>query len=265
MALTQVTGLKYFPFFTDYLKNPKIEALHTNYGSDGVLTYIYLLSEAFRAEGYYLVLDQDLMDQMKRYLGKSEKFIYQVIAFLVSRSLLVEVPGILTAQDTVYTSRFIQEQYQEVSKRLRRQTEVKPEIWFLKEDETESCIYCTLFSENYGKKRSNYVKNGKNYGNSDTKESKLKENKLNEIKGESAYVIGELTADDYRQLLTAYGKDMTRYYIARTLKYNKCNLFDIKKWIKEDNGRVSKNRFNDFPQHEYDFDLLEKKLMETLQ
>lgn len=265
MARPRKKGLDYFPFDTDFFTRPEIEALHARFGNDGVMIYLYILCEAYRRNGYYLVLSDDVMDHMMAHVTGNERVIKQVLKYLVSRSLLFKLTDSkLTGPVTIYTSPAIQKQFQEVSKRLKRHVRVDETIWMLKEDESESCIKCTLFSDKHGENCNNSVENEDNSGENTTKESKENEKKLNEMKEESAYVIGRLTKEDYMGLLSRHGSEIVRYYIARTLDYNTCDKSTIERWIKQDKARNKVNKFNDFPQREYDFDLLEKRLMENL-
>lgn len=267
MARQRKAGLDYFPFDTDFFTKPEVESLHTRYGNDGVMIYLYILCEAYRRHGYYLMINDDVTDHMMAHVTRNERVIKQVLKYLVSRSLLFEAKASdskLVNPVTVYTSPAIQKQFQEVSKRLKRHVRVDENIWMLKEDETESYIKCTLFSDNSGENNNNSGKNGDNSGKNTTKENKLNESKLNEMKGESAYVVGRLTGEDYRILLDKYGSETVRDYIMRTLHYNTCDKSTIERWIKQDKGKKKVNRFNDFHQHEYDFELLEKRLMESL-
>lgn len=265
MARPRKKGLDYFPFDTDFFTRPEIEALHARFGNDGVMIYMYILCEAYRRNGYYLVLSDDVMDHMMAHVTGNERVIKQVLKYLVSRSLLFELTDSkLTGPVTIYTSPAIQKQFQEVSKRLKRHVRVDETIWMLKEDESESCIKCTLFSDKHGENDNNSVENEDNSEENTTKESKENKKKLNEMKEESAYVIGRLTEEDYRELLSRYGSEMVRYYVARTDYYKTCDKQTIERWIKEDKGRKKVNMFNDFPQHTYDFDLLERKLMASM-
>lgn len=165
MARPKQDGLLYFSFDTDFFyADKRIKRLHSRYGSDGMLFYIYLLTEIYR-NGYYIRWDAESMDDAMDDLHLTEGFIEQVMTFLVSRSLLVK--RTLTNPDTiitiqkegdnrpqcelaeggngqeraeVITSPGIQKRYQEAVKGRKRQFEVNAEIWLLDEEETASCI-----------------------------------------------------------------------------------------------------------------------------
>ena len=206
MARPKQDGLLYFSFDTDFFyADKRIKRLHSRYGNDGMIFYIYLLTEIYR-NGYYIRWDAESMDDAMDDLHLTEGFIQQVMTFLVSRSLLVK--RILTNPDTiitlqkegdsrpqceladdgngqeraeVITSPGIQKRYQEAVKGRKRQFEVNAEIWLLDEKETASCIKVAnndSFSEkNLCKSEKNMSKSEKN----STKESKVNKSKRKEI------------------------------------------------------------------------------------
>lgn len=197
MARPKQDGLLYFSFDTDFFyADKRIKRLHSRYGSDGMLLYIYLLTEIYR-NGYYIRWDAESMDDAMDDLHLTEGFIEQVMTFLVSRSLLVK--RTLTNPDTiittqkegdnrpqceladggngqeraeVITSPGIQKRYQEAVKGRKRQFEVSAEIWLLDERETASCI----------KVASNKSFSKKNPDNSEKNKSKSKKNTVKESK-----------------------------------------------------------------------------------
>lgn len=76
----------------------------------------------------------------------------------------------------------------------------------------------------------------------------------------------ELTHEEKDKLIKEYGADVTEDYIKRTTQYHCCSYATIKKWIAEDkekerSRKPKKNTFNNIPQHDYDFDELEKALL----
>lgn len=179
MARPKKEGLLYFSFDTDFFyADTRIKTLRSRYGSDGVIFYIYLLTEIYR-NGYYIRWDEDSIDNAIVDLGLTEGLIEQIMTFLVSRSLLNR--SILANSDTIITSPGIQKRYQEAVKSLKRDIYVDQEIWLLSKEETASCIKCTI---NDSKSEKNSSKSEKNYDKSKknpTKEIKGKENKVNNI------------------------------------------------------------------------------------
>lgn len=171
MARPLKEGLLYFSFDTDFFyADRKIKALRSRYGSDGLVFYIYLLTEIYR-NGYYIRWDEDSVDNAMVDLGLTEGLIKQIMTFLVSRSLLTR--STLANSDTIITSPGIQKRYQEAVKSLRRDIFVEPEIWLLSEEETAACIKCTK----------NDSKSCKNPSKSCKNNSKSCKNPIKEIKG----------------------------------------------------------------------------------
>lgn len=175
MARPKKDGLLYFPFDTDFFyADNKIRALRSRYGCDGLVIYIYLLTEIYR-NGYFIKWDEDSEDNIIAALNLSEGLIKQVIAFLVSRSLLT---SILVNSDTVITSPGIQKRYQEAVKGLKRDIFVDEDIWLLEEAETAAHI---KFAQKNSKSEKNHNKSRKNMSKSginDTNEMKLNENNI---------------------------------------------------------------------------------------
>lgn len=206
MARPKQDGLLYFSFDTDFFyADKRIKRLHSRYGSDGMLFYIYLLTEIYR-NGYYIRWDAESMDDAMDDLHLTEGFIEQVMTFLVSRSLLVK--RTLTNPDTiitiqkegdnrpqceladggngqeraeVITSPGIQKRYQEAVKGRKRQFEVNAEIWLLDEEETASCI---KVANNKSFSKKNPDNSEKNMSKS--KKNTAKESKVNKSKGNYA-------------------------------------------------------------------------------
>ena len=178
MARPKKEGLLYFSFDTDFFyADKRIKALRSRYGSDGLIFYIYLLTEIYR-NGYYIRWDEDSIDNAIVDLGLTEGLIEQIMTFLVSRSLLNK--STLANSDTIITSPGIQKRYQEAVKSLKRDVYVDTEIWLLSKEETASCI---KYAINDSKSEKNHSKSEKNYGKSkknSTKETKGNENKMND-------------------------------------------------------------------------------------
>ena len=230
MARPKQDGLLYFSFDTDFFyADKRIKRLHSRYGSDGMLFYIYLLTEIYR-NGYYIRWDAESMDDAMDDLHLTEGFIEQVMTFLVSRSLLVK--RTLTNPDTiitiqkegdnrpqceladggdgqeraeVITSPGIQKRYQEAVKGRKRQFEVNAEIWLLDEEETASCI---KVANNKSFSEKNPYKSEKN--KSKSKKNTAKESKVNKSKGKE--IMQVVRFDDFWSVFP----NKQRRYLAET-------------------------------------------------
>lgn len=172
-------GLNYFSFDVDFFHADKrIVKLHKRFGNDGIVFYIYLLTEIYR-NGYYARWNEDLIDDAID-LNLTEGLIEQMMIFFKGRGLIVEVEPDGTGvgkeesnrTDPVITSPGIQRRYQAAVKSLKRDIYVDSKIWLLGEEETESFI---KFAENEDKSRENEDKSRKN-------EDKSRKNYLKEKK-----------------------------------------------------------------------------------
>lgn len=230
MARPKQDGLLYFSFDTDFFyADKRIKRLHSRYGNDGIIFYIYLLTEIYR-KGYYIRWDAESMDDAMDDLHLTEGFIEQVMTFLVSRSLLVK--RTLTNPDTIITiqkegdnrpqceladggngqeraevisSPGIQKRYQEAVKGRKRQFEVNAEIWLLDEEETASCI---KVANNKSFSEKNPYKSEKN--KSKSKKNTAKESKVNKSKGKE--IMQVVRFDDFWSVFP----NKQRRYLAET-------------------------------------------------
>ena len=204
MARPKQDGLLYFSFDTDFFyADKRIKRLHSKYGNDGLMFYIYMLAEIYR-NGYYTRWDEETAEDIAADLHLKEGLIEQVLTFLVSRSLLFK--STLANSDTIITSPGIQKRYQEAVKGRKRQIEVDSEIWLLSEEETASCIKVThndSFSEkNQSKSEKNQSKSEKNT----IKESKVNKSKVNKSKVKQRVCVQQIEG-----FMSAYPKDCNRH------------------------------------------------------
>ena len=153
MARQKQDGLHYFPFDTDFFyADKRIKRLHSRYGNNGLILYIYLLTEIYR-KGYYIRWDEDLIEDAMG-LNLTEGFIEQVMTFFIDRGLMVKIQiNAPNNPDTIITSPGIQKRYQEAVKSLRRDVFVDADIWLLDERETAAFIKFTQKEPKYSKKR----------------------------------------------------------------------------------------------------------------
>lgn len=176
MARPKSDGLLYFPLDTDFFTADKrIRALRARFGCDGLVVYLFILTSIYR-NGYYIILDEDEIDNIVGCLNLNEGLIRQVVQFLISRSLL---ESILIGTDNCLTGTSVQRRFQLAMKSLKRDVHVRRELWLLGMDETASFI---KFTQNSEKSQKNPDKSRKNMSKSrinDTKENKTKLNNIN--------------------------------------------------------------------------------------
>ena len=204
MARPRQDGLLYFSFDTDFFyADQRIKRLHSRYGSDGMLFFIYLLTEIYR-NGYYIRWDGESVDNAMDDLHLTEGLIEQVMTFLVSRSLLCK--STLANSDTVITSPGIQKRYQEAVKSRKRDVYVDAEIWLLDEKDTAAYIK-VAYNQNKscGNDNKSCGNESKSCGN-DIKESKGKESKENKRKEKDIP-----RAEQFEDFWAAYPNKQRRY------------------------------------------------------
>lgn len=204
MARPRQDGLLYFSFDTDFFyADQRIKRLHSRYGSDGMLFFIYLLTEIYR-NGYYIRWDGESVDNAMDDLHLTEGLIEQVMTFLVSRSLLCK--STLANSDTVITSPGIQKRYQEAVKSRKRDVYVDAEIWLLDEKDTAAYIK-VAYNQNKscGNENKSCGNKSKSCGN-DIKESKGKKSKENKRKEKDIP-----RAEQFEDFWAAYPNKQRRY------------------------------------------------------
>lgn len=198
MARPRKEGLDYFSFDVDFFQDAKIRVLKGDLGNDGVLTYIYLLTKIYK-NGYYIDKTDEMISVTALDVGISVNQTRQIVAYLVSRSLLTEI-SILALPVTVLTSPGIQRRYQ-LAVRTRGQknvVDVKGEIWLLSPEETLPFIRvcaCAGFSgnnEGFSRKNDSFSME------KSLKKSKVKESKVKYSKNNPAEPVLSPTEDLYR-------------------------------------------------------------------
>lgn len=194
MARQKQDGLHYFPFDTDFFyADKRIKRLHSRYGNNGLILYIYLLTEIYR-KGYYIRWDEDLIEDAMG-LNLTEGFIEQVMTFFIDRGLIVKLEmKAPNNPDTIITSPGIQKRYQEAVKSLRRDVFVDADIWLLDKRETAAFIKFTQKEQKHSKKENKYRKKDDKSVKNDTKEIKGKETNTLYDDGDARARVREITS-----------------------------------------------------------------------
>ncbi len=291
MARPKQDGLLYFSFDTDFFyADKRIRRLISKFGNDGLMIYIYLLTESYRTKGYYTSWDDEAAEDMVDALHLKEGFIEQVLTYLRGRLLLTM--STLSTGVTIITSPGIQKRYQEAKMGCKRQIEVDAEIWLLSKEETASCIKVTHKVSNSEKNPSNSEKNPSNSEKNPIKEKKVKESKVkkrvcvrriedfidvypkgcNRFLTERAYcdllLTGKITEDELVECAINYEEsckvqETPERYIKNAENFLKDMTFE--KYLpgnyRKPTSKKPKNRFNSFPQRDYDLNDLERKLL----
>ena len=112
-------GFDYFCFPTDFFLNHHIKRLRRLCGNDGVLVYIYLLSETYRVEGYALKFCEELVLDTAEMFHLEEAEVEHIIDICCQVKLF---DGRIYRKYEVLTSAEIQEDYVTICRKLGRKS-----------------------------------------------------------------------------------------------------------------------------------------------
>lgn len=178
-------GFDYFCFPTDFFLNHHVKRLRRLCGNDGVLVYIYLLSEAYRVEGYALKFCEELVLDTAEIFHLEEAEVEHIIDTCCQVKLF---DGRIYRKYAVLTSAEIQEDYMTICRKLgRKNVHIVEELLLLDENGRAKLIEDKhpLNQANNNKPKEKVIVNGdfKTSGICpQRKEMKGKEKKRNEMK-----------------------------------------------------------------------------------
>ncbi|MCC8144552.1 MAG: DUF4373 domain-containing protein [Tannerellaceae bacterium] len=102
MARPVKRGLSYFPLDTDFLTDRKIQRLARKYQHTGICTYLTLLCEIYRTNGYYIPYSPELCFDIGFTLQMEDKLVAEIIDFCLEVHLfnkpLFELRRVLTSE-----------------------------------------------------------------------------------------------------------------------------------------------------------------------
>ena len=301
MARPQKAGMDYFPLDTDFLSHDKrIKGLLRKFGTDGITFLISLWCDIYGGAGYYVLADEDYLEEAAHELGISLNTIRQIVDYLLSRSLF---DNTLFQSVKVLTAPGIQRRFQlAVKERVRKRKSpviVEKQYWLLPEGEEETVsvkdgngarlIKVIQFSVSPRKNEVSPRKNEDFPRRNATKESKGKKSKeknkgegrtLPRPHGTNGLVL--LTDEEMDRLVMDFGKPLVDDYIARMDRYCRKSgktyfdcAYTLRSWIQEDRdtpknnvknegdkSRSSSNRFHNFKEHDYDYDALMRQAIQ---
>lgn len=174
MARPQKEGLDYFSLDVDFFTDSKIRSVRREYGNNGIVLYIYLLTRIYR-NGYYLIFNDDELENAACEVGISLDATRQIVNYLVKRSLF---NGTLFSTVKVLTSPGIQKRFQlGVRTRAQKTAVIVKRYWLLNEEETEPFIQVRPNPNSSWKNLDSSRKNPNSSREEYTKESKGKKSK----------------------------------------------------------------------------------------
>lgn len=196
MSRQKSNGLGYFPLDVDFFeKDKRIRRLIGRFNSDGALFYIYLLCKIYE-HSYYIVCDDDFMDDAATDLRCSKEKIGLMLDYLLNKLLLDRK---LFDTVKVLTSHGIQKQYQMSCKAMKRTcVDVDERLWILSSEETSELIQVHSVYDNSKKKDDNSGNNQDNSEKKAAKESKENKREVNDNERDTSTNVevgGELPPD----------------------------------------------------------------------
>ena len=289
-------GISYAGWSVDIFDNDtKIDKLLEARGWEGFGIYFYLCQRAYGGEGYFYrwSYDDSASTSRKMGCGISAGTVRETVGYCLHIGLFDK--GLFDRQG-ILTSRGIQRRYWEVVKARDVRTVIS-DYWLLQDDECKGLLKTPL-NTNYPAGNTDYPAGNTDYPAGNTNYPPIKESKVNKSKvkqrerlqriedfisaypkdcnrylTETAYCDLIKNAVETEERLVAcsvnYAEacrilETSERYIKNAENFLKEMVFEKYlpgKYIKPKKQK-SKNGFNNFPQREYDFRELEKRLVE---
>lgn len=169
MARPIKEGFDYFPLDTDFFKNRYVKRLLRKYKSDGIIVLVYLWCECYGDKGYYMNLDETLIEDISDDLLINPERVGEIVEYLFEQKWfhkLVSGDG-----EDVITSSGVQKRYLSIKSQSRRKaTDPDPSIWLINDDGSVS-------SEEFRKSSEETRRNSVNLRISSDKQKQTKANK----------------------------------------------------------------------------------------
>lgn len=195
MARPAKKGIDFFPFDVDFLNNIKVRRILRHCGPNSISILIYLLSNIYKDEGYYMKWNDDISFLITDSLGVSEEEINAVIEKSLEVGFFNEK---MFEKYKIITSKGIQDRYLFATEK-RVKTHVIDE--YILVSDTETRVSDTETTEKQSISTQSKVKESK------VNKSKEKESKKNTQKTD---VISEYTSNEnLRKTILAF-KDMRK-------------------------------------------------------
>lgn len=287
-------GIDYSGWSVDIFDNDtKIDKLLEARGWEGFSIYFYLCQRAYGGEGYFYrwSYDDSASTSRKMGCGISAGTVRETVGYCLHIGLFDK--GLYDRQG-ILTSRGIQRRYWEVVKARDVRTVIS-DYWLLQDDECKGLIKLPL-NTNYPERNANFPEGNTNYPERNTNFLTIKERKVKESKERVCACMIE-------EFISAYPKKCNRHLteiayinlinskietednlIAAARNYaESCKItrtsdryiknaenflkdFAFEEFLPGKYKRPEsskKNTFNDFVQNSYDFETLEKELLEN--
>ena len=277
----ELKGIDYFPFSINFFEDNKIALLEAEFGSDGVVVILKLLSRIYRG-GYYCHWEDDdcLLFARKAMDGMAAETVRAIVAKAVERGLFDRESF---ERHAILTSVEIQEQFFTVAARRKRVLSNGMDYLLIDLSKYKSVRVkefpqpkaemdaksSDLPEQSKGKeKKGEYIYTappGTYFEDSSLNDAfllflKVRQNNGDSLTKEQVQLLREelLSMSDKPEELTAIVK--------KSAMNGWKSFYPLKKArTRKTEAKGSKNRFNNFPQREYDFEEYEKQLLKKSQ
>lgn len=175
MARPKKIGLDYFPLDVDFFSDKKIKRLKACVGVKGIVVYLFLLCEIYRA-GYWISCDEDQLLDIADTFGISCNLTKEILNCLISRGLFDKQ---LADSENILTSASIQRRYLAAKKSARSAVTIEDRYWLLKSKKTDASSEVYPDDNYCGENDSFYGENNDKSRKNNIKKSKVKESKVN--------------------------------------------------------------------------------------
>lgn len=273
-------GLTYFPKMLDFYEDDKIFDLLDEYGPLGVTIYDCILCIVYK-NGYYAEIPLDKLSKMIiKMIGnkwvKNQKVVVQVVHFCSDIGLLDD--ALMT--ENIITSVGIQRRYYEIAvKRMKRQL-YSDKYWLLNKEEKEEPLLNLPINQDTSEIKG--INSEEIQITSEESPIEIKENKSIYIfpnpeveRAFQLYIVcreknGEHLTEEQisllrREVLEVSSDDAEQLAsIKKATVSNWKSFYPVSKKKKEVPKQKSsgKNKFNNFESRKYDFDSLERQLLD---
>ena len=273
-------GLTYFPKMLDFYEDDKIFDLLDEYGPLGVTIYDCILCIVYK-NGYYAEIPLDKLSKMIiKMIGnkwvKNQKVVVQVVHFCSDIGLLDD--ALMT--ENIITSVGIQRRYYEIAvKRMKRQL-YSDKYWLLNKEEKEEPLLNLPINQDSSEIKG--INSEEIQITSEESPIEIKENKSIYIlpnpeveRAFQLYIVcreknGEHLTEEQisllrREVLEVSSDDAEQLAsIKKATVSNWKSFYPVSKKKKEVPKQKSsgKNKFNNFESRKYDFDSLERQLLD---
>ena len=248
MARPIKKGLDYFPVDTDIFENIQVRKLKSRYKSLGFLAYFTILCDVYKKEGYFLHISDDYVYDLADRLGDTEEKIQERYILVVKRCknpISEEFNCINIVENAVNVS----ETGVSVTE-MRQRKEKESKVNKSKVNKNNACSTTSI--ERFEYFWCCYPLDKNRY---------LAERAYISVVSDGIYTEDDLveSAKNYSEYCKIAGNNKI-YHADNFLK--KCVFEDyLPGKYKKPNRKKHNISFNDFPQREYDFEELEKRLL----